>query len=42
MLSVTEEECGALFYNTKELESLRNTLKDMRHPQPATEIITDN
>ena len=42
MLLVEAEECGALFYNSKELESLRNTLKYMGHPQPSTEIITDN
>ena len=37
-----EVECGALLYNTKELESLRKTLADMGHPKQATEIIKDN
>ena len=42
MPSAAETECGALFYNSKELESLRTTLTDMGHPQQATEIITDH
>ena len=36
MSSTAEEECGALFYNTKEIEALRTNLKDMGHPQQAT------
>ena len=42
MSSSAEAECGELLYNSKELESLRTTLTDMRHPQQSTEIITDN
>ena len=43
VMSLAEEaEWGALFYNSKELESLRNTLKYMGYPQPSTEISTDN
>ena len=42
MSSAAEVECGELFYNSKELEALRTTLKEMGHQQQATEIITDN
>ena len=42
-MSLAEEaEWGALFYNSKELEALRVTLKEMGHPQPSTKIITEN
>ena len=40
--SAAGAECGALFYNAKELEALRTTLREISHPQQATEIITDN
>ena len=40
--SSAEAECGVLFYNTKELETIRTNLRDMVHLQQATEIITDN
>ena len=42
MSSASVAECGALFYNAKELEEIRTTLIDMGHTQQATEIITDN
>ena len=42
MLSLAGAECGALFYNAKELEALRKTLKGIGHPQRATEITPDN
>ena len=42
MSSAAEAECGALFYNAKELEAFRTTLTDMDHPQQATEITTYN
>ena len=35
-------ERGALFYNAKELEAFRTTLREMGHPQRGNEIITDN
>jgi hypothetical protein len=40
--SATEAELAALFYNGKEAAMLRNTLRDMGHPQTATPIQTDN
>jgi hypothetical protein len=40
--SATEAELGALFFNGKEAAMLRNTLRDMGHPQSATPIQTDN
>jgi hypothetical protein len=40
--SATEAEIGALFFNGKEAAMLRNTLRDMGHPQTATPIQTDN
>ena len=42
MPSATEAETGALFYNGKEAAMLRNSLRDMGHPQTATPIQTDN
>ena len=42
MPSSAEAECGALFYNAKELDALRKTLQYMGHIQQATEIITEN
>ena len=42
MLSAAKEKCGALIYNSKELEAIRTTLNEMGHPKPATRIITDN
>jgi hypothetical protein len=40
--SAAEAEVGALFGNTKIGATLRTTLEDMGHPQPATIVITDN
>jgi hypothetical protein len=40
--SVAEDEYGALFVNAKTVTVTRETLKDMRHPQDATELKTDN
>ena len=40
--SSAEVECGALFYDYKELETLMENLKEMGHPQLSTQIITDN
>ena len=42
MSSAEDAECGALFYNAKELKAIRTTLGDMGHPQQATEIIAGN
>ena len=42
MSSALETECGALFCNNKELETIRTNIIEMGHPQQATEIITDN
>ena len=36
MSLAAEAECGALFYNSKELKALRTTLREMGHPQKAT------
>ena len=36
MSSAAEAECGALLYNSKELEALRKTLTEMGHPQQST------
>jgi hypothetical protein len=35
-------ECRALFNNTKDGVALRNTLAEMRHPQPPTPVQVDN
>ena len=42
MSLAVEVECGALFYNAKELKALRTTMVDMGHLQQATEISIDN
>jgi hypothetical protein len=42
MASAAEAECGALFNNTREGVSLRNTLHEMGHSQPATPVQVDN
>jgi hypothetical protein len=40
--SAAEAEIGALFLNAKEGVNIRNILKEMGHPQPATPMQTDN
>jgi hypothetical protein len=40
--SATEAEVAGLFYNAKECCPLRHTLEALGHPQPATDIQTDN
>lgn len=40
--SAAEAELAALFYNAKEVVSIRNTLEEMGYPQPPTGIVTDN
>ena len=40
--SAAEAELAALFYNCKEASSIRITLEELGHPQPATPIRTDN
>jgi len=40
--SAAEAELAALFYNGKEACPIRIALTEMKHPQPATIIITDN
>ena len=42
MLSATEAEAGGLFHKEKYGVTLRITLSEMVHPQPATPIQTDN
>ena len=42
MASAAESEVAALFMNAQEAVSLRNTLHDMGHTQPATRVKTDN
>eukprot|EP00957_Ditylum_brightwellii_P138848 10583854-Ditylum_brightwellii.AAC.1 len=42
MASVAEAELGALFENAKEVVSLRTTLIELGHQQPATPIQLDN
>ena len=42
MSSAAEAELGALFQNCKVAEIIRTTLREMGHPQTATEVITDN
>ena len=42
MSSAAEAELGALFLNVTNVESMRNILFDMVHPQPPTPIKTDN
>jgi hypothetical protein len=40
--SAAEAELGALFFNGQEATTLRTTLLELGHPQPATPIQTDN
>jgi hypothetical protein len=40
--SAAETEMGALFLNAKEGINIRNILREMGHPQPATPLQTDN
>jgi hypothetical protein len=40
--SAAEAEIGALFFNAKEGVNIRNILKEMGHPQPATPMKTYN
>eukprot|EP00957_Ditylum_brightwellii_P031527 2390506-Ditylum_brightwellii.AAC.1 len=42
MASSAEVELGALFKNAKEAVSLRTTLRELGHQQPATPIQVDN
>ncbi len=42
MLSVSEAETAALFYNSKYATPLRVTLEEMGHPQPPTPVTTYN
>jgi hypothetical protein len=42
LASAAEAELGALFYNGKEATTIRTTLIEMGHPQPATPMQTDN
>eukprot|EP00957_Ditylum_brightwellii_P161549 12300145-Ditylum_brightwellii.AAC.1 len=40
--SAAEAKLGSLFLNAKEAKKYRLTLKELRHSQPATPIISDN
>ena len=40
--SAAEAELGSLFFNCQEAVPLRNALREMNHPQPATPVQTDN
>ena len=40
--SAAEAEIAAVFMNAKEAVPIRQNLEELGHPQPATEIITDN
>jgi hypothetical protein len=40
--SATEAEVAGIFYNAKECCPFRHTLEALGHPQPATDIQTDN
>jgi hypothetical protein len=42
MSSAAEAEIGAVIINAKEGAVLRTTLEELRHPQPATPMETDN
>ena len=42
MASAAESETGTVFVNCQEAVSLRETLIEMRHPQPATPVHVDN
>jgi hypothetical protein len=40
--SASEAELAALFHNCREACPLRTTLEELKHPQPATPVKTDN
>jgi len=40
--SVSEAEIAGVFFDAKEAVPIRQSLEEMGHPQPPTEIITDN
>ena len=42
MSSAAEAEIGALYMNARQLLPLRVTYEELRHPQPATPMQTDN
>lgn len=42
LASATEAEIGAIFLNCQQAEIIRTTLTELGHPQPITNIITDN
>ena len=42
MSSASEAELGALFITAQEMVSMRNTLEEMRWPQPKSPTQTDN
>ena len=42
MSSAAEAEIAGIFTNAKEAVPIRPTLEEMGHPQPPTEITTDN
>ena len=42
MSSASEAETTDLFYNCKTAAPLRETLEEMGHPQPKTQVTTDN
>ena len=42
MVSAAEAELGALYSNAQEILPMRQCLKELGHPQPATPIKTDN
>ena len=42
MSSAAESETGGLFVNGQSACPIRVTLEEMKHPQPATAIVTDN
>jgi hypothetical protein len=42
MQSAAEAECGGLYMNAKEAVPMRITLEELNHPQPATQMRTDN
>ena len=42
MASATEAELAAMFINCREAIPIRDTLKELGHPQPPTPVIKDN
>jgi hypothetical protein len=42
LASALESEIGGIFYNAQECVPMRQTLEALGHPQPPTEITTDN